>query len=93
MHFLLLVMISTFSFGAAAGERSAETSPEHAQIIRLCENPDTGEQIESPLTNAKACPEGFSAYDDLTPAYVETVKDIPPPRPIPKIAEKGAHAE
>lgn len=93
MRFFIFVLFATFSFNVSAEERSGETAHEQAQIIRLCENPETGEQIEAPLANAKACPEGFLAYDDLTPVYVETIHDMPPPKPLPAQAEKEAHAE
>lgn len=93
MRIILFILVATFSFDVSAEERNGETDREQAQIIRLCENPDTGEQVETPLVNAKGCPEGFSAYDDLTPVYVETIHDMPPPKPLPAHAEKEAHAE
>jgi hypothetical protein len=93
MHFLLFVLVLTYSFSASAEANNDGTAVGKAQIIRLCENAETGEQIESPLASGESCPNGFTAYDDLTPVYIEAVKDIPPPKPLPEQAEKEAYAE
>lgn len=93
MRLLLFVLAATFSFSVSAEERNGETAREQAQIVRLCENRDTGEQVEIPLAKAKVCPEGFSAYDDLTSVYVEIIHDLPPPKPLAVKAEKETYAE
>jgi len=62
-------------------------------IIKLCEDPQTGEQIKYNAAGAPSCPEGFHTYYDLTPAYVETVRNIPPPAREPGKKEQEAHDE
>ncbi|MEQ9258362.1 MAG: hypothetical protein RIG84_04620 [Roseovarius sp.] len=93
MRLFVFFLASMLSFSALADERPAKAIHPDAQVIRLCENPETGEPLQFPEPSAKSCPDGFLAYDDLTPAYVEAVEDIPPPKPQPDAAEVGAHAE
>lgn len=93
MRLFLFFLTSIVSFNAFAGERSAEADNYSVQVIRLCENPETGEQTQFPAHAAQSCPDGFAVYDDLTPAYVEALDDIPPPVLPPQNAGEGTHAD
>lgn len=93
MHILIFMMAAAFSFSAAAEERAAPVAGKKAQVIKLCANPETGEQIEYEAATAPSCPDGFRAYDDVTARYVERVENTPPPRPMTARAEQEEHAE
>lgn len=93
MNFVLFLLVLTYSFSASAEEKGKSIATQKAKIIRVCENPDSGEQIEFPLNSSETCPSGFRVYDDLTPVHVEHIEDIPPPKPLPNLTEKGAYAE
>lgn len=91
-----ILTIALFLCLSAAGCASADSTTQdetQPRIITLCEHPETGEQVELKPNGSKACPEGFSAYDDLTPVYVETVQDAPPPLPMTSAKEMGTHAD
>ncbi len=91
MHFLFFVLLATFSFSASAEERAAHIAGEKAQVIKLCANPETGEQIEYEAETAPPCPDGFSTYYDLTEAPIESIRNAPPPVKYGNGSEQETH--
>lgn len=93
MRILTIALVLCFLVAACASADSTQHDDTQPHIITLCEHPETGEQVELTPNGSETCPKGFSAYDDLTPVYVETVKDAPPPLPMNSAKETEAHAD
>ncbi len=93
MRILTIALALCLFTAASASAETTRQGDEHPKAISLCEHPETGEQVILKPNEAEGCPEGFSDYDDLTPVYVETVEDAPPPLPMNSGKETEAHAD
>ena len=93
MRILIFALVAALPAVAFASEQVAPPDEAKPQIIRFCEHPETREQVEFNSDGPEACPEGFTAYDDVTAIYIEHVEDAPPPLPMKHEAETEAHAQ
>ncbi len=93
MRILTIALVLCLPVAACASADSTHHDDTQPRVISVCEHPETGEQVVLKPNGSETCPEGFSAYDDLTPVYVETVKDAPPPVPMKSATETEAHAD
>jgi hypothetical protein len=93
MRILTIALVLCLPVAACASADSTQHDDTQPRIVAFCEHPETGEQVELKPNGYETCPKDLSAYDDLTPVYVETVKDAPPPLTMNSAKETEAHAD